>query len=240
MSTPHNKANPGDIAKTVIMPGDPLRAKYIVENFFDEYKLVNDTRNIYAYTGKYKGKELSVMASGMGMPSMGIYCYELYKIYGVENIIRVGSCGSYTPGLDLFDIVLSTTVYTEGNYALTFNNEDCHFVEASAELNNTILSKSKELNVDIISGNTVSTDCFDLYATDINKFLERIPKDFAPLTCEMEAFALLYTAKVLDKKAACLMSVVDSKYIDRVATIEEREKGLKKMIELALESALDF
>ena len=240
MSTPHNKANPGDIAKTVIMPGDPLRAKYIVENFFDEYKLVNDTRNIYAYTGKYKGKELSVMASGMGMPSMGIYCYELYKIYGVENIIRVGSCGSYTPGLDLFDIVLSTTVYTEGNYALTFNNEDCHFVEASAELNNTILSKSKELNVDIISGNTVSTDCFDLYATDINKFLERIPKDFAPLTCEMEAFALLYTAKVLDKKAACLMSVVDSKYIDRVATIEEREKGLNRMIELALESALDF
>ena len=240
MSTPHNKANPGDIAKTVIMPGDPLRAKYIVENFFDEYKLVNDTRNVYTYTGKYKGKELSVMASGMGMPSMGIYCYELYKIYGVENIIRIGSCGSYKPGLDLFDIVLSTTVYTEGNYALTFNNEDCHFTEASAELNNIILNKAKELNIDVISGNTVTADCFDLYITDINKFLERLPKDFAPLTCEMEAFALLYTAKVLNKKAACLMSVVDSKYIDREASIEEREKELNKMIELALESALDF
>ena len=240
MSTPHNKANPGDIAKTVIMPGDPLRAKYIAEKFLDEYKLVSDVRNVYAYTGKYKGKEISVMASGMGMPSMGIYSYELYKIYGVENIVRIGSCGSYTPGLDLFDIVLSTTVYTEGNYALTFNSEDCHFVEANAELNNIILNKSKELNIDIMSGNTVTTDCFDLYIIDINKFLERIPKDFAPLTCEMEAFALLYIAKVLNKKAACLMSVVDSKYIDKEATIEEREKGLDKMIKLALESAIDF
>ena len=240
MSTPHNSANLGDFAKTVIMPGDPLRAKYIAENFLDNYKLINEIRNIYAYTGTYKGKQISIMASGMGMPSMGIYCYELYKVYNVENIIRVGSCGSYTPGLNLFDIVLSTTVYSESNYALTLNNEDCHFVESSSELNNIILNKSKELNIDVIAGNTVCTDCFDLYMTDVNKFLERIPENFNPLTAEMEAFALLYTAKVLNKKASCLMSVVDSKYIDTVASVEERETGLNNMIKLALDSAIEL
>ena len=240
MSTPHNSANLGDFAKTVIMPGDPLRAKYIAENFLDDYKLVNEVRNIYAYIGTYRGKKISVMASGMGMPSMGIYCYELYKVYNVENIIRIGSCGSYTPGLNLFDIVLSTTVYTEGNYALTLNNEDCHFVESSSELNNIILNEAKELNIDVVAGNTVCTDCFDLYMTDVNKFLERIPDNFNPLTAEMEAFALLYTAKVLNKKASCLMSVVDSKYIDTVASVEERETGLNNMIKLALDAAIEI
>ena len=107
MSTPHNEANLGDIAKTVIMPGDPLRAKYIAENFLEDYRLVNSVRGMFAFTGKYKGKELTVMAHGMGMPSIGIYSYELYKFYDVDNIIRIGSCGAYTPELKLFDIVLS-------------------------------------------------------------------------------------------------------------------------------------
>ena len=102
MSTPHNEANLGDIAKTVIMPGDPLRAKYIAENFLENFKLVNQVRGMYAYTGKYKDIEITVMASGMGMPSMGIYSYELYKFYNVENIIRIGSCGSYSPDLILY------------------------------------------------------------------------------------------------------------------------------------------
>ena len=133
MSTPHNEANLGDIAKTVIMPGDPLRAKYIAENFLDNYKLVNSVRGIFAYTGKYKGKELTIMASGMGMPSMGIYSYELYKYYGVENIIRIGSCGSYKPELKLFDIILAENVFSEGNFALTLNNEDCHIVSGNFE-----------------------------------------------------------------------------------------------------------
>ena len=130
MSTPHNEANLGDIAKTVIMPGDPLRAKYIAENFLDNYKLVNSVRGMYAFTGNYKGKEITVMASGMGMPSMGIYSYELYKFYGVENIIRIGSCGAYRPDLKLFDIVLSENVFSEGNFALTLNNENCHIVSS--------------------------------------------------------------------------------------------------------------
>ena len=124
MSTPHNEANLGDIAKTVIMPGDPLRAKHIAEKFLDNYKLVNQVRNIYAYTGEYKGKEITVMASGMGMPSMGIYSFELFRFYDVENIIRIGSCGAYVPDLNLFDIVLSKSVFTESTYALGFNNDD--------------------------------------------------------------------------------------------------------------------
>ena len=121
MSTPHNEANLGDIAKTVIMPGDPLRAKYIAENFLDNYKLVNSVRGMYAFTGNYKGKEITVMASGMGMPSMGIYSYELYKFYGVENIIRIGSCGAYRPDLKLFDIVLSENVFSAIKTAIFSN-----------------------------------------------------------------------------------------------------------------------
>lgn len=238
MSTPHNEANLGDIAKTVIMPGDPLRAKYIAENFLDNYKLVNSVRGMYAFTGNYKGKEITVMASGMGMPSMGIYSYELYKFYGVENIIRIGSCGAYRPDLKLFDIVLSENVFSEGNFALTLNNENCHIVSSNKDLNDVIKSTANQTNINILSGNTVCTDCFDVYMTDVNQFLTRIPENFNPTAAEMEAFALFYVAKVLNKKAACLMSVVDSKYIKEIATPEERQTGLNNMIKLALESAI--
>ena len=238
MSTPHNEANKGDFAKTVLMPGDPLRAKYIAENFLENYKLVNQVRGMYAYTGTYKGKRISVMAHGMGMPSVGIYTYELYKFYDVKNIIRIGSCGGYKPELKLFDIVLSQNVFSEGNYALTLNNEDCHIVESNSDLNNIIENTAKEDGINLIKGNTVSTDCFDVYMTDVNKFLERIPKDFNTVSVEMEAFALFYNAKILNKKASCVMSVVDSKYIKNIATAEERQTGLNNMIKLALDSAI--
>ena len=238
MSTPHNEANKGDFAKTVIMPGDPLRAKYIAENFLDDYKLVNQVRGMFAYTGTYKGKEISIMAHGMGMPSVGIYSYELFKFYDVENIIRIGSCGGYKPELKLFDIVLSENVFSEGNYALTLNNDDCHIVSSSKELNSIIENTAKETNTNIISGNTVTTDCFDVYMTDVNKFLERLPENLNPVSVEMEAFALFYNAKLLNKKASCLMSVVDSKFIKNVATAEERQTGLNNMIKLALDAAI--
>ena len=238
MSTPHNEANKGDFAKTVIMPGDPLRAKYIAENFLDDYKLVNQVRGMLAYTGTYKGKEISIMAHGMGMPSVGIYSYELFKFYDVENIIRLGSCGGYKPELKLFDIVLSKNVFSESNYALTLNNDDCHIVSSSKELNSIIENTAKETNTNIISGNTVSTDCFDVYMTDVNKFMKRLPENFNPVSVEMEAFALFYNAKLLNKKASCLMSVVDSKFIKNVATAEERQTGLNNMIKLALDSAI--
>ena len=236
MSTPHNEANLGDIAKTVIMPGDPLRAKYIAENFLEDAKLVNKVRNILAYTGKYNGKDITVMASGMGMPSMGIYCYELYKFYGVENIIRIGSCGGYIPELKLFDIILADNVFSESNFALTLNNDNCHIASSDKNLTDTIEKTAIKNNISIHRGNTVCTDCFDVYMTDVNKFLKRIPENFNPLGAEMEAFALFYVAKMLDKKAACLMSVVDSKFIKDVATSEEREKGLNTMIKLALDA----
>ena len=238
MPTPHNNANINDIAKTVIMPGDPLRAKYIAENFLDNYKLVNQVRGMYAYTGTYKGKEITVMAHGMGMPSVGIYTYELFKIYGVENIIRIGSCGGYKPELKLFDIILTENVFSESNYALTLNNDNCHIVSSNSDLNSIIEDTAKDSNINVVLGNTVCTDCFDVYMTDVNKFLERVPDNFNPVAAEMEAFALFYNAKLLNKKASCLMSVVDSKFIKDIATPEERQTGLNTMIKLALDSAI--
>lgn len=244
MSTPHNKANLGDIAKTVIMPGDPLRAKYIAENFLTDYKLVNDVRNMYAYTGFYKGKQITIMASGMGMPSMGIYSYELYKFYDVQNIIRIGSCGGYSPDLKLFDIILSEQSFSESNFALNFNNENCHLVKSSQKLNKVIEETSKEININIniVKGTTACTESFDLYMADLNKVLERIPKDLSPIGSEMEAFALFYVAKMLNRNASCLMSVVDTNVNSDLpkanATAEERQNGLNNMIKLALESAI--
>ena len=241
MSTPHNEANVGEIAETVIMPGDPLRAKYIAENFLENYSLVNSVRNTYAYTGTYKGKRLTVMASGMGMPSMGIYCYELYKFYNVENIIRIGSCGGYAPTLKLFDIILSEQAYSESNFALTMNNENCHLVQSNTELNNILEKTARELNINIFKGTTACTDCFDLYmTTGSTEFLKRVPNELTIAGVEMEAFALFYTAKVLGKKASCLMSVVDLNFDKGAmqATAEERETGLNNMIKLALESAI--
>ena len=236
--TIHNEAKKEDIANIVIMPGDPLRAKYIAENFLVNPRLVNSIRGMYAYTGEYKGKTITIMASGMGMPSMGIYCYELYKYYNVDSIIRIGSCGSNKPDLKLFDIILSENCFSESNFAYTLNNEDCHMVSSSNVLNSIIEKTAKENNIKIVKGNTVCIDCFDLYMTDVDKFFARIPNDFNPLSSEMEAFALFYTAKMLNKKASCLMTVSDSKFIKNSATPEERQNSLTNMIKLALESSI--
>lgn len=236
--TPHNEAKKEDIADVVLMPGDPLRAKYIAEKYLTDYKLVNQVRGMYAYTGFYKGRRITVMAHGMGMPSIGIYVYELYKIYDVKEIIRIGSCGGYLEEEKLFDIILSTDVYSESNFAYTLNNDDCHLVSADNELNDRISRVAQEKGIKLFKGTTACLDCFDLYMTDVNKFLERIPSHIKPVSAEMEAFALFYIAKMFGKKAACLMSVVDSKFINEVATPLEREKGLDKMIELALDSII--
>lgn len=236
--TPHNSAEKGDIAKTVIMPGDPMRAKYIAEKYLTDYKLVNEVRGMYAYTGLYNGKEVTVMAHGMGMPSMGIYAYELYKFYDVEEIIRIGSCGAYLEEMKLFDLILSTACYSESNFALTLNNDLCHVAYSDEELNVKLGKVAYQNDIKLYRGMTACLDCFDVYATDISKFFDRMPEGVKPIAAEMEAFALFYVAKMLNKKAACLMSVVDSKYIKEVATPEEREKGLDKMIKLALDSVL--
>ena len=234
--TAHNKAKINEIAKTVLMPGDPLRAKYIAEKYLTNVKLVNDVRNIYAYTGFYNDKEVTIMASGMGMPSIGIYSYELYKFYNVENIIRIGSCGCYTPTLDLLDIVLVENSYNEGNFAYNFDEQECHFIESSKELNMAIESTAKKINQKYVKCNMASTEVFDPYLKDPLMYARRLPKEYNILGSEMEAFALFYIAKRLNKKAACLLTVSDSNFKKENLTADERQNALNNMIELALKT----
>lgn len=236
--TPHNEAKLEDIASTVLMPGDPLRAKYIADNFLTDVKLINSVRNMYGYTGLYKGKKITVFASGMGMPSMGIYCYELYKFYNVQNIIRIGSCGAYSPDLNIFDTLLVDNSYTEGSFAYALEGANCHTIQADESLNNIIENCSKELNIPIVKGNVLCSEVFDYYVKNIDDLISRFPKDLNIIGAEMESFALFYTAKYLNRKAACLLTVVDSHYKNQAITAEEREKSLNNMIVLALESAL--
>ena len=236
--TPHNEAKLGDIANVVLMPGDPLRAKYIADNFLENVTLINAVRNMFGYTGIYKGKKITVFASGMGMPSMGIYSYELYKFYGVETIIRIGSCGAYNEDLNLFDTILVDNTYTEGNYAYELNEEDCHLMQSSTQVNSVIENTAKELNIPCIKGNTLCSDCFDYYVKDVNSLIARFPKELNIIGAEMEAFALFYNAKLLGKQASCLLSVVDSHYKNQEISATDRQTSLNSMIKLALESAI--
>lgn len=236
--TPHISSKKEDIAKIVLCPGDPLRAKYIAENFLENARLVNSVRNMLAYTGTYKGREITVFASGMGMPSMGIYCYELYKFYDVDTIIRIGSCGAYAEDLNLFDTILVEKSYTEGNFAKALNNKDCHLTQADDSLNCILKETANEKNINFIPANVLCSECFDYYIEDINILLNRLPKDVSITAAEMESFALFYTAKYLNKKAACLLTVVDSHYKKQEISADEREKSLNDMITIALESAL--
>lgn len=238
MATVHNEANVGDIAKNVIMSGDPLRIKAIAEKYLDNPRLVNTIRGIYAYTGTYKGNEITVMAHGMGMPSAGIYVYELFKYYQVEKIIRLGSCGAYAENINLLDIILVDNSYTESNYAYTLNNEKTNLVSSSKSLNETILATANKFNIKVEFGNVITSDCFDWYMTDLNKFLERTPKDLNLIACEMESFAIFYLAHLFKKEASCLLTVVDSHYKKEEMSAKEREMKLDKMTILALESFL--
>ena len=234
----HCNAKKEDIAKTVLMPGDPLRAKYIAENFLENARLVNTVRNMLAYTGTYNGKEITVFSHGMGMASMGIYCYELYKFYDVESIIRIGSCGAYSEDLNIFDTILVDKSYTEGNFAYEWNEKHCHLIESSEFLNEIIESTAKEVNIPYIKGNTLCSDCFDGYLESIPNLIKRFPKDLNIIGAEMEAFALFYMAHYLGRQASCLLTVVDSHYKKQEISSEEREKSLNNMITLALESAI--
>ena len=191
-----------------------------------------------AYTGTYKGKEITVFSHGMGMASMGIYCYELYKFYDVENIIRIGSCGAYSEDLNIFDTILVDNSYTEGNFAYEWNSKDCHLIESSSLLNEIIENVSSKNNIPYVKGNVLCSDCFDGYLEDVNSLINRFPKDLNIIGAEMESFALFYLAKYLGKKASCLLTVVDSICKKQEISSEDREKSLNNMITLALESAL--
>lgn len=234
MATAHNKANINEIADIVIMSGDPLRIKRIKDKYLEDAVLVNDIRNIYAYTGTYKGKRITLMAHGMGIPSMGIYAYELFKFYNVKKIIRLGSCGAYSKDLNLLDIIMVDKSYTESNFSYELNNEKVNESSSSKELNNVLLESANKLGIKINVGNVMSTDCFDWYVKDINVLLERLPKDV--IAAEMESFALFYLANMFNREASCLLTVVDSHYKKAELTGEEREYKLDKMALIALES----
>lgn len=234
--TPHISAEIGDFAKTVIMPGDPKRAELIAKKYLTDSRLVTDVRSIVGYTGKYKGKEVSVMASGMGIPSMGIYSYELFKIFGVDNIIRVGSCGSYTEDLHLLDLILVEDSFTESNYAFTMGNEELHLIQASKEINEKIEKTAETLNIKYAKGTIACNEVFDNYMVDSSKMHERFPKNLKILGAEMESFSLFYNAKILGKKAGCILTVADDHYHGGNVTSEEREQSFNDMIILGLES----
>ena len=236
MSTAHNEANNEDIAKKVIMPGDPLRAEYIAKTYLKDYKLVNKIRNMYAYTGTYKGEKITVMASGMGVPSMGIYSYELFKFYDVEEIIRIGTCGSFNEDIKIKDLVLSKGAYSKTYFPKLLDNRMVDYVESDSSLNDRIMSEAVNKNINIKYGKTITSDVFDVYCDDINEFESNYSNDY--LSVEMEAFALFYVAKKFNKKAACLMTVVDSKYDDTVVSAIERQNSLNEMITLALDSII--
>ena len=237
IETPHIKCNQEDIADIVLMPGDPLRAKFMAETYLKDYKLVNSVRNMLAYTGFYKGKKVTVFSSGMGLASMAIYCYELYKFFAVKYIIRIGSAGSNNPNIKLLDIVLSTASYTETNFSYTYNSENINEVDSSLYLNKIIKNKAKEKNLDLKVGKTACTLVFDAYMQNQMSYNQRLPKDI--IASEMEAFALFYIAKKLEKQASCLLTISDSVYENKKITTLERQNNLKEMIELALESCLE-
>ena len=235
--TVHIESKKEDIADIVLMPGDPLRAKYIAEKFLTDYKLVNKVRNMLGYTGYYKGKLVTVFASGMGVPSMGIYSYELYKFYDVKKIIRIGTSGSFNKNIKVLDVVLSTGAYSNTYFPKLLDNKSINYIESSKSLNDTIIKVANEKNISLKTGKTITSDVFDLYASSMEEFKANFPDDDF-LAAEMEAFGLFYIANKFNREASCLMTVVDSFYDTKSLTSEEREKSLDEMITLALDSII--
>lgn len=235
MGTPHNRAEKHDFAKTVLMPGDPLRAKYIAETFLEDARLVNDVRGMLAYTGAYRGCPVSVMGSGMGMPSIGIYSYELYDQYGVENIIRVGSSGSYTDKVGLFDVVLATQSYSESSFAKMQSGYDSAVTEPSPALCEKLRQSAREQGKRLVEGPIHSSDVF--YAQPGGVDFREIYDKHGCLCVEMESFALFNNARVLGKNAACLLTISDDLLSGKKATTQERQSGFSNMIEIALGAA---
>ena len=232
--TAHIESSKDDIAKVVLMPGDPLRAKYIAEHFLTDYKLVNSVRNMFAYTGYYKGNKVTVFSSGMGIPSIGIYAYELFKFYDVEKIIRIGTSGTIHKDVKLLDVILATSAYSVSTFPLLFDGDTDKEYESSRKLNSLIIENGRKLGTNIKAGKIITSDVFDPYV-DGEKFMSNFPNEEF-LASEMEAFCLFYLAKKLNKQATSLLTVVDSKYDKRSLTSEEREQSLNDMIVLALES----
>jgi purine-nucleoside phosphorylase len=234
--TPHiSLTDKNLIAKTVLMPGDPLRAKMIAETFLTDVVQINAVRNMFGYTGKYKGKPVTVFGSGMGMPSIGIYSFELFNFYGVENIIRVGSCGAYTKDLNLYDVILVDEAYSESSFAKTMGLTGSKILKANRVLNNRAIKAAEKLNIPLTVGRIHSSDVFYNLKGSVHeaRFNEQ-----GCIAVEMESFALFANAKALNKKATCLLTVSDSLVTHAATTAEERQKSFTKMMEIALEVAI--
>ena len=235
MDAIHINAKKEDVASVVLMPGDPLRAKYIAEKFLTDVKQINDVRNMLGYTGFYKDKCVTVMGSGMGIPSIGIYSYELYKFYDVEKIIRIGTGGSLDKSVKVNDIVLATESYSPSSFAYVWGKDVKCVLKSNDEINDTIFKTAKKLKFNIKSGTILTADVFTVYA-NIDHILEKKPKHIKLLANEMEAFGLFHVANLCNKKASCLVSIVDSPYESVMLSASDKEKNLNDMIILALES----
>ena len=229
--TPHNRAKNGEIAETVLMPGDPLRAKFIAENFLEDVSLFNDVRGMLGYTGNYKGKRVSVMGSGMGVPSIGIYSYELIHKYGVKNLIRIGSCGACSPNLNLYDIVVGMASSTDSNYAHQYKLDGIYSANCSWELLRKTYEVSKEQNIDINVGNIFCSDIF--YNADSEEWKKWAK--MGVLAVDMESYALYCNANYANVNAITILTVSDSLVHKTETTPEERQNSFTKMMKLALE-----
>ncbi len=233
--TPHlEMKSTEEVAKTVLMPGDPLRAKFIAETFLENPQQINQVRNVFGYTGTYKGRKISVIASGMGMPSIGIYSYELYQFYGVENIIRIGSCGSYAPEVKLYDVILADSAWSESSFAHTQTGYDKDTLDASPLVNERLATYAEELGIPLHRGAIHSADVF--YRNDGFDF-NTAYEEHGCLAVEMEAFALFSTAQVTGKQAACILTVSDNLITHEQTTSEERQSAFTNMMKIALEMA---
>lgn len=238
MATPHISAAQGDFAKTVLMPGDPLRAKFIADTFLEDVKLVTSVRNAFGYTGLYKGKPVSVMTSGMGMPSMGIYSYELFKFYDVDNIIRIGSAGSYREWLKVMDVALAEEAVSDSSYAKIQGGCNDRSIKPSAEINAVVKAKAQELAIECKPCVVHSSDVF--YGDPSQGTWQDIAERTGSDCVEMESFALFHNANMLGKRAACILTISDS-FVDCVElSAEERQNSFTKMMKLALETAISL
>lgn len=233
MSTPHISAKKGDIAETILLPGDPLRAKFIADTYLEDVVQFNAVRNMLGYTGTYKGKRISVMGTGMGIPSIGIYSYELIHFYGVKNLIRVGSCGAYDEKLNLYDIIFGMGACTNSDYANQYNLEGTFSAIASWDLLYKAKQIADEKGIDVTIGNVFSSDVFyNPNGDDFKKWAS-----MGVLAVEMEAYALYCNAVAAGVNALSIFTVSDSLVKNLETTSEEREKGFTKMMEIALEMA---
>ncbi len=231
MSTPHNSANKGDIAKTVLMPGDPLRAKYIAEKYLTDVKQFNSVRNMFGYTGKYNGKEISVMGGGMGIPSIGIYSYELYNFYDVDTIIRIGSAGGISDEVKMRDLVIGMGASTNSNYANQYNIPGTIAPIADFGLLRAAVETAEKKGINVKVGNVLSSDVF--YNADPT-FNDRWKK-MGILCVEMEAAALYLNAIAAGKKALCMLTISDHLYTGEALDADERQTSFHEMMEVALE-----